>query len=103
MDNWIYGMFDGWIGFNIYYIGSFSSLLDESAVILDLTETSLERIIHTILNKVLKNRKKGIKENLPFDPQQVGASSPSSPNNIKRKILTINKVDIIIITTIITK
>ena len=29
------------------------SLLDESAVILDLTETSLERIIHTILNKML--------------------------------------------------
>ena len=29
------------------------SLLDESAVILDLTETSLERIIHTILNKTL--------------------------------------------------
>ena len=30
------------------------SLLDESAVILDLTETSLERIIHTILNKTLE-------------------------------------------------
>lgn len=30
------------------------SLLDESAVILDLTETSLERIIHTILNKILE-------------------------------------------------
>jgi len=29
------------------------SLLDESAVILDLTETSLERIVHTILNKTL--------------------------------------------------
>ena len=55
MDNWIYGMFDGWIGFNIYYLCSFSSLLDESAVILDLTETSLERIIHTILNKMLDN------------------------------------------------
>ena len=33
----------------------FISLLDESAVILDLTETSLERIIHTILNKMLDN------------------------------------------------
>ena len=55
MDNWIYGMFDGWIGFNIYFLCSFSSLLDESAVILDLTETSLERIIHTILNKMLDN------------------------------------------------
>ena len=30
-------------------------MLDESAVILDLTETSLERIIHTILNKMLDN------------------------------------------------
>ena len=29
------------------------SLLDDAAVLLDLTETSLERIIHTILNKTL--------------------------------------------------
>ena len=30
------------------------SLLDDAAVLLDLTETSLERIIHTILNKTLE-------------------------------------------------
>ena len=29
------------------------ALLDEAAVLLDITETSLERIIHTILNKTL--------------------------------------------------
>ena len=29
------------------------ALLDDAAVLLDLTETSLERIIHTILNKTL--------------------------------------------------
>ena len=29
------------------------SLLDDAAVLLDLTESSLERIIHTILNKTL--------------------------------------------------
>ena len=29
------------------------SLLDDAAVMLDLTETSLERIIHTILHKTL--------------------------------------------------
>ena len=38
----------------LYSFFSFS-LLDESAVLLDLTETSLERIIHTILNKMLDN------------------------------------------------
>ena len=31
------------------------SLLDDAAVMLDLTETSLERIIHTILHKTLES------------------------------------------------
>ena len=49
---WIWIFWEFWK--SVLYT-SLTSLLDESAVILDLTETSLERIIHTILNKMLDN------------------------------------------------
>ena len=62
VDRWVVGYMDvdldvicfGILMYSLLYTFS-TSLLDESAVILDLTETSLERIIHTILNKMLDN------------------------------------------------
>ena len=59
VDRWVVGYMDVDLDvmcFRYFDVFTFpTSLLDESAVILDLTETSLERIIHTILNKMLDN------------------------------------------------
>ena len=91
MDNWIYGMFDGWIGFNIYYLCSFSSLLDESAVILDLTETSLERIIHTILNKMLDN----LNAPLAYEEAMSTLFLPESGNILAKTIQVVSSASLV--------
>ena len=84
---------------HIWLCTSHLSLLDESAVILDLTETSLERIIHTILNKVLRMKERDKrKSSLILNKME---HHHLHRHTIWNKIFTIKKVDKIIIIIII--
>ena len=63
-------------------------MLDESAVILDLTETSLERIIHTILNKMLDN----LNAPLAYEEAMSTLFLPESGNILAKTIQVIYKL-----------
>ena len=60
------------------------ALLDDAAVLLDLTETSLERIIHTILTKTLDilDAPLAYEEAMTKKNNSSGASDTSSPHHM---------------------
>ena len=64
------------------------SLLDDAAVLLDLTETSLERIIHTILNKTLEI----LDAPLAYEEAMSTLFLPESGNILAKTIQVLNDI-----------